>query len=219
LLKVSHIYLANVKLPKSAKAYRIGRYVQTEKSRNINKNNAEDIIEFYLENQSYFDNFDSISETDTIEEIIFIKQKYCEALESKAHYKELTVILKQIFILLTKIKSKSQKYDNYYERALFYEGIVLGRQNKYVQSNHKFKELLIIDPINETYKNWFQSNKEKNYDNMKSSLEDIVIYIIVFTTLLGSYLFGNTYRIILIVVFVLFIGTFVYTRVIRKKIS
>ena len=190
-----------------------------EKSRNINKNNAEDIIEFYLENQSYFDNFDSISETDTIEEIIFIKQKYCEALESKAHYKELTVILKQIFILLTKIKSKSQKYDNYYERALFYEGIVLGRQNKYVQSNHKFKELLIIDPINETYKNWFQSNKAKNYDNMKSSLEDIVIYIIVFTTLLGSYLFGNTYRIILIVVFVLFIGTFVYTRVIRKKIS
>jgi len=190
-----------------------------EKSRNINKNNSEDIIEFYLENQSYFDNFDSISETDTIEEIILIKQKYCEALESKAHYKELTVILKQIFILLTKIKSKSQKYDNYYERALFYEGIVLGRQNKYVQSNHKFKELLIIDPINETYKNWFQSNKEKNYDNMKSSLEDIVIYIIVFTTLLGSYLFGNTYRIILIVVFVLFIGTFVYTRVIRKKIS
>ena len=190
-----------------------------EKSRNINMNNSEDIIEFYLENQSYFDNFDSISETDTIEEIIFIKQKYCEALESKAHYKELTVILKQIFILLTKIKRKSQKYDNYYERALFYEGIVLGRQNKYVQSNHKFKELLIIDPINETYKNWFQSNKEKNYDNMKSSLEDIVIYIIVFTTLLGSYLFGNTYRIILIVVFVLFIGTFVYTRVIRKKIS
>jgi len=190
-----------------------------EKSRNINMNNSEDIIEFYLENQSYFDNFDSISETDTIEEIILIKQKYCEALESKAHYKELTVILKQIFILLTKIKRKSQKYDNYYERALFYEGIVLGRQNKYVQSNHKFKELLIIDPINETYKNWFQSNKEKNYDNMKSSLEDIVIYIIVFTTLLGSYLFGNTYRIILIVVFVLFIGTFVYTRVIRKKIS
>ena len=190
-----------------------------EKSRNINKNNSEDIIEFYLENQSYFDNFDSISETDTIEEIILIKQKYCEALETKAHYKELTVILTQIFILLTKIKSKSEKYDDYYERALFYEGIVLGRQNKYVQSNHKFKELLILDPINETYKNWYQSNKEKNYDNMKSSLEDIVIYIIVFTTLLGSYLFGKTYTTILIVGLVLLIGTFVYTRVIRKKIS
>ena len=190
-----------------------------EKSRNINMNNSEDIIEFYLENQSYIDNFDSISETDTIEEIILIKQKYCEALESKAHYKELTVILKQIFILLTKIKSNSQKYDNYYERALFYEGIVLGRQNKYVQSNHRFKELLIIDPINETYKNWFQSNKEKNYDNIKSSIEDIVIYIAVFTTLLGSYIFGKTYTTILIVGLVLLIGTFVYTRVIRKKIT
>ena len=190
-----------------------------EKSRNINKNNSEDIIAFYLENQSYFDNFDSISKTDTIEEIISIKQKYCEALETKAHYKELTVILKQIFILLTKIKSKSQKYDNYYERALFYEGIVLGRQNKYVQSNHKFKELLILDPINETYKNWYQSNKEKNYDNIKSSIEDIVIYIAVFTTLLGSYIFGKTYTTILIVGLVLLIGTFVYTRVIRKKIT
>jgi hypothetical protein len=53
-----------------------------EKSRKINKNFTENIIEFYRENQSYFDNFDSINEIETIEEIILIKQKYCEALES-----------------------------------------------------------------------------------------------------------------------------------------
>ena len=188
-----------------------------EKSRNINKNFTEDIIEFYHENQSDFDNFDNINEIETIEEIILIKQKYCEALESKAHYKELTVVLKHIFILLTKIKSKSQKHDSYYERALFYEGIVLGRQEKYSQSNHRFKELLIIDPINETYKNWYQSNKEKKFENIKSSLEGIVTFITVFITLLGSYIFGKTYTTILIIGFVLFIGTFVYTRVNRKK--
>jgi len=190
-----------------------------EKSRSINKNFTDDIIEFYRGNQSYFDNFDSISEIDTIEEIILIKQKYCEALESKAHYKELTVVLKHIFILLTKIKSKSQKHDSYYERALFYEGIVLGRQKKYSQSNHRFKELLIIDPINETYKNWNQSNKEENYDNTKSLVEDIAIFITFFTTLLGSYIFGKTYTTILVIGFVLFIGTFVYTRLIKKKIT
>ena len=188
-----------------------------EKSHNINMNFTEDIIEFYRENQSYFDNFDNINEIETIEEIILIKQKYCEALESKAHYKELNIVLKHIFILLTNLKSKSQKYDNYYERALFYKGILLARQNKYSQSNHRFKELLIIDPINETYKDWYQSNKEKNYENLKSSLEGIVILITVFTTLLGSYIFGKTYKTILIIGFVLFLGTFVYTRVIRKK--
>ena len=189
-----------------------------EKSHNVNKNFTEDIIEFYRENQSYFDNFDNINEIETIEEIILIKQKYCEALESKAHYKELTVVLKHIFILLTKIKSKSQKHDSYYERALFYEGIVLGRQEKYSQSNHRFRELLIIDPINESYKNWYQSNKEKNLDKTKSSLEDIVVFILVFTTLLGSYIFGKTYNTtIQIIGFILFVSTFVYTRVIRKK--
>ncbi len=188
-----------------------------EKSRNINKNFTEDIIEFYRENQSYFDNFDNINEIETIEEIILIKQKYCEALESKAHYKELSVVLKHIFILLSKIKNKSQKHDSYYERALFYEGIVFGRQEKYSQSNHRFRELLIIDPINETYKNWYQSNKEKNLDKAKISLEDIVVFIFVFITLLGSYIFGKIYTTILIIGVVLFVGTFVYTRVIRKK--
>ena len=190
-----------------------------EKSLSINMNYTDEIMAFYRENQSYFDNFDNINEVETIEEIILIKQKYCEALESKAHYRELIVVLKHIFILLTKIKSKSQKHDIYYERALFYEGIVLERQKKYSQSNHIFKELLIIDPLNETYKNWYQSNKEKSCDNMKGSLEDIVLYIIVLTTLLGSYIFGKTNSIIQIIGFFLFIGTFVYTRVIGKKIA
>ena len=190
-----------------------------EKSRSIDKNFSEEIIEFYRENQSYFDNLDNINEIVTIEEIILIKQKYCEALESKAHYKELTVILKQIFMLLTKIKGKSQEYDNYYERALFYEGILLGRQKKYSQSNHRFKELLIQYPGNDSYNNWYQSNKKKSYDSILSLCEDIVMILTVFTTLLGRYVFGRTNYIVLIVVLVLFIGTFLYTRVLRKKIT
>jgi hypothetical protein len=188
-----------------------------EKSRSIDKNYSEEIIEFYRENQSYFDNFDSISEIDTIEEIILIKQKYCEALESKAHYKELTVTLKHIFILLTRIKGKSQKYDNYYERALFYDGIVLGRNEKYSESNRRFKELLIIDPSNESYKNWYQSNKKKIFDNRLSLSEDIVLVTTVFATLFGRYIFGHFNFKINIFVFVLFIGTFSYTHFYKKR--
>jgi len=188
-----------------------------EKSRKIDKDYSEEIIEFYRENQSYFDNFDSISEIETIEEIILIKQKYCEALTSKDHYKEVTLILKQIFILLDKIKINSQKYDSYYERALFYEGIVLGRQHKYSESNLKFKELIIIDPKNGSYNNWYQSNRKKIFDDRLSLAEDIVMIMTVFTTLFGDYIFGHFNFQIMIFVFVLFIGTFSYTHLYRKK--
>ena len=188
-----------------------------EKSRKIDKDYSEEIIEFYRENQSYFDNFDSISEIETIEEIILIKQKYCEALTSKDHYKEVTLILKQIFILLDKIKINSQKYDSYYERALFYESIVLGRQHKYSESNLKFKELIIIDPKNESYNNWYQSNRKKIFDDRLSLAEDIVMIMTFFITLFGNYIFGHFNFQIMIFVFVLFIGTFSYTHLYRKK--
>lgn len=188
-----------------------------ENSRLIDKDYDEEMIKFYRENRVYFDNFNIITDIETIEEIILIKQKYCEALESKAHYKELTVILKQIFILLAKIKSKSQKYDYYYERALFYEGILLGRQHKYSQSNQRFKELLINYPINETYKNWYQSNKNKFIDNRLSLCENIVMMTTFFTVLFGNYIFGHLNVQIMIFVFLLFIGTFSYTHFYRKR--
>lgn len=190
-----------------------------EKSRLIDKNYDDDIIEFYTENRSYFDNFDIIIDIETIEEIILIKQKYCEAIERKAYYKELTVILREIFILLAKLKSKSVKDHQYYERALFYEGIVLGRQCKYSASNRRFKELQIIAPNNEPYESWYQSNKKKFLNNSFSRSEEIIIIITFFTTLFGNYIFGKTNYIILLIVIVLLIGTFVSTNILRKKIN
>lgn len=187
-----------------------------EKSRNINKDFREDILEFYHENQSYFDSFDNINEIETIEEIILIKQKYCEAIENKAHYKEATVVLKHIFILLTKIKNKSQKYESYFETALFYQGLVLARQERYSQSNHKFKELLIINPLNETYRSWYQSNKNKIFDRRLSLSKSIVLIATVFTTLFGNYVFVHLNFQITIFVFVLLIATYSFPYLYRK---
>lgn len=187
-----------------------------EKSRNINKDFREDILEFYHENQSYFDSFDNINEIETIEEIILIKQKYCEAIENKAHYKEATVVLKHIFILLTKIKNKSQKYESYFETALFYQGLVLTRQERYSQSNHKFKELLIINPLNETYRSWYQSNKNKIFDRRLSLSKSVVLIATVFTTLFGNYVFVHLNFQITIFVFVLLIATYSFPYLYRK---
>jgi len=188
-----------------------------EKSRLIDKEYDEELIEFYRENRLYFDNFDIITDRETIEEIILIKQKYCEAIERKGYYKELTVILSEIVILLDKNKSKSRKNHQSNEKALFYEGIVLARRNKYSASNHRFKELKIIDPKNESYENWYKSNKKKIFDNILSLWENIIMIITVFTAFFGHNIFGNTNVIILIIVFVLFVGTFFYKLVLRKK--
>ena len=190
-----------------------------EKSRVIEKNDDEGNIGFYRENRKYFDNFDILTDIETIEEIILIKQKYCEAIERKGYYKELTVIINQIFILLAKIKSKSQKNHHYYERALFYQAIALGRQNKYSASNHIFKELKIIDPGNESYKNWYQSNKKKISNQLFSFCENSIMIITVFTVFFGYDIFGPANTIILILIFVLFIGTFLSTHLLRKKMS
>jgi len=188
-----------------------------EKSREINKNYEEEMIGFYNGNRLYFDNYDVITDPETLEEIILIKQKYCEAIERRGYYKELVVILNEIFILLAKIESKSQKVHHYYERALFYQGIVLGRQNKYVASNRIFKDLKIFDPGSESYKDWYQSNKKNNLNNIFSLCENIVMIIMAFEVFFGRDIFGPTNIIIQIIVFVLFIGTFLSTHFLRKK--
>lgn len=190
-----------------------------EKSRIINKNYEEEMIAFYLENRMYFDNFDIITDPETIEEIILIKQKYCEAIERRGYYKELVEILSEIFRLLAKIKSKTQKAHHYYERALFYKGIVLGRQSKYSASNRIFKELKIIDPANMSYKDWYQSNKKKYLNEIFGLSENIIMILLAFDAFFGKDIFGPTNIIILIIVFVLFIGTFSSTHFLRKKMN
>ena len=190
-----------------------------EKSREINKNYEEEMIVFYSENRLYFDNFDIITDPETIEEIILIKQKYCEAIERRGYYKELALILNEIFSLLAKIKSKSQQAHHYYERALFYKGIVLGRYSKYSASNRIFKDLKIIDPGNESYQKWYESNKKKNLNKIFGLSENVIMIIMAFEVFFGRDIFGPTNIIIQIIVFVLFIGIFLSTHFLRKKIN
>jgi len=190
-----------------------------EKSYDIDTNDSDEIIKFYTENRLYFDNFEIITDIETIEEIVYIKQKYTEAIERKAHYCDAIIILKHIFILLEKLKDKSLKYESDYERALFYEGVVLGRQEKYSESNERFKKLIVIDPQNERYKNWYLTNKEWIFKKKFGFLEYVLLFVMAITLLFGKKIFGKNLFYVDLPVFIIFLCWLFYTFIYRKIVE
>ncbi len=190
-----------------------------EKSYDVDLNDSDEIIKFYSENRLYFDNFDIITDIETIEEIIYIKQKYTEAIERKAHYSDARIILEHIFILLEKVKDESLNYKSDYERALFYEGVVLGRQEKYSESNERFKKLIVLDPKNERYQNWYLTNKEWLFKKRFGFWEYILLFVMAITVLFGRQIFGKNLIYVDIPVFVIFLCWFSYSFIYRKIIK
>lgn len=190
-----------------------------EKSYDIDLNDSDEIIKFYTENRLYFDNFEIITDIETIEEIVYIKQKYTEAIERIAHYSDAIIILNHIFILLEKIKDKSINYESNYEKALFYEGVVLGRQEKYSDSNERFKKLIVIDPQNERYKNWYLTNKEWIFKKKFGFLEYILSFVMAITLLFGKQIFGKNIYYVELPIFIIFLCWFFYRFIYRKIIE
>lgn len=188
-----------------------------EKSYDININNSLEIIKYYEDNKLYFDNYDKISDFESIEEIILIKQKYCEAIERKHHYIEAALVLDHIFILFEKLKGNSEKYEYYYERALFYQGVLLGRKKKYKESNDRFKRLILIDSKNENYRDWFDTNNE----HIIIKKLNVVFYPIVvffgFVFVTKDKFIGDNHLIIETLLFVILAGILLYQHYIVKK--
>lgn len=192
-----------------------------EKLNNIDLNNSAETIEFYNENRSYFDNYDEITDEEAIEDLVFIKLKYCDAIEKKNFYSEAADILEHIHILLDSIKEKSTKYNRYFESALFYEAAILGRQKKYSESNNKIAKLIIIDPENENYKEWFDSNKVNIIDKRLNITSLVIMPMIVFVIFTKSKILGKSYLIIEILLFTVLISVtlfqYYYSTIIKKR--
>ena len=189
-----------------------------EKSYDINLNDSSEIIKFYEENKLYFDHYDMINDIEGVEDTILIKQKYCEAIERKNHFTDAALVLEHIFVLLDKLNGNSEEYEYYYERALFYEGVILGRQKKYKESNKKFKRLIILDPKNENYQDWFDTNIERIINKKLDAFYYIIpaLWGFIFAT---KYKYvGKYYLTIEIFLFVILIGIYVYQRYIVNLI-
>jgi tetratricopeptide (TPR) repeat protein len=181
---------------------------------------ADVALEFYKKHQLYYENLNNAIDKMTIEEFIVVKQRYCEALEKMNRYNEALTLLKQIYKLLDRLKNKKSKYyDTFYEKALFCEGLLLGRQEKYKESNEIFKKLIFVDPENERYENWYLTNKEWLANKKISIYEYFVITLFVIIILWGNNLFADNIFIVRLLVFVLFVVLIVLKRFYRKFIK
>ena len=187
---------------------------------NFDLYDADVALEFYKEHQLYYENLNNAIDKMTIEEFIVVKQRYCDALEKMNRYNEALILLEQIYKLLDRLKNKKSKYyDTFYEKALFCEGLLLGRQEKYKESNEIFKKLIFIDPENERYENWYLTNKEWLANKKISIYEYFVITMFVITILWGKNIFADNMFIVRLVVFVLFVVLIVIKRFYRKFIK
>ena len=183
-------------------------------------NNPEDILKFYQKHVQYYENLNKAIDRMTIEEFIVVKQKYCIALETKNKYSEAIIILQKVYILLDRLKNKSSKYYNsLYEKTLFWEGIFLGRQNKYTESNEIFKKLILLDPKNERYQDWYLTNKECLIKNKIDIMEYLFSASFFITVIWGDKLFDSTIFYVKLIVIALLISIVTIKQLYRKMIK
>ncbi|MHB9141648.1 MAG: hypothetical protein ACYC25_07235 [Paludibacter sp.] len=186
----------------------------------IDMNNSDEILKFYKKHKLYYENLNKAIDKMTIEEFLLVKHKYCLALEKQSKYNEALVVLEQVYKLLDRLKNKkSQYYNIYYEKALFSEGLLLGRQEKYAESNEIFKRLIGIDSENERYQDWYLTNKEW-LAKMKISIFEYTIYAtFLITVLWGNKIFDKNLFLVRLIVFILFIFLLFIKRFYRKLIK
>jgi len=186
----------------------------------IDMNNTEDILKFYKKHMLYYENLNKAIDKMTIEEFILVKQKYCVALDNKNRYSEGITILEQVYKLLDRLKNKSSDYYNvFYEKTLFWEGILLGRQEKYSESNEIFKKLIVLDPKNEKYVDWYLTNKEWMMSKKITVLEYLFSAAFFITVVWGDKLFEENIFLVKLLVFMLLICLVTFKQLKRKLIK
>ena len=178
------------------------------------------VLKFYKKHKLYCENLNNAIDKMTIEEFIVVKQRYCEALEKMNRYNEALILLEQVYKLLDRLKNKKSKYYNtLYEITLFCEGLLLGRQEKYKESNEIFKKLIAIDPKNERYENWYLTNIGWLLRNKFNIIEYLILAAFLVTIIFGDKLFEENILLVRIIVFVLFFGFFILKQTYRKLIK
>ena len=185
----------------------------------IDMNNTDEILKFYKKHKAYYENLNKAIDKMTIEEFILVKQKYCVALEKQKQYSEVLIVLEQVYKLLERLKNKSSEhYSVFYEKTLFWEGVVLGRQGKYSESNEGFEKLIVIDPKNERYQDWYFTNKDWIFKKKIDFWEYILLFIMLITVLFGKHIFGKYLLYIDLPLFIIFVCWFIYRFIYRKII-
>lgn len=125
----------------------------------VNWNNSESVVLMYERNLVYFRNYDEKENLEAIEEIADIKLSYILALDKKKHYTKAYKCLNEVETLVLRLK-ESEYYSKINEKYMFAKGVISQRLEKIEESQSYFSQLVIIDPDNDLYKKWYDSNRE-----------------------------------------------------------
>ena|SRR6056297_1728830 len=177
-----------------------------EEIETVNWKDNNSVIKFYESNSVYFENKRDFADQDELEDIARVKINYSYALHYKGHYSKAAKILKQIDSIVNKIKSNEILYDDY----LFVSGMNARRLKDVKLSNKYFEQLLELQPDNDLYRDWYNSNNEFLFYKKSRIFGYIGLITLVGTSFLGDYIgFSDDFRIkLLILSFLVAIGGF-----------
>jgi len=185
---------------------------------NVDTNNYDAIIRFYENNLLYFDNFQLISDDDSLIEIINIKSHYINALIKKNRHTKALKALENKDLLLDKIKHYDDLYRMQSEIYKFYVGSANGYLKNYKIAINIFEELCECDPDNDMYRDWLVQMRFKQM----SKHIPYVGYVGAFVLFIAGYCYKFSYSNILLfigIIMVLIAALFPYSYKIFRKLK
>jgi len=179
-------------------------------------------IEKYEENIKFFNDLLQNGRKEDVEYVIPIKMyKYADPLNLTGNFQKSLTILYEIDNDLERIKGQSKWYKQYFEGVTFLKGVCLGRLKRYKDSNVEFKKLLLKNPSNDNYIDWYKSNKKNDIERVLNWISAIGLtyyLLVIFADFVGIEVENIILREIGIAVALLsFLTSYVWKKIIDKK--
>ena len=166
-----------------------------EEAENIDWGDENSVIDFYESQYLFFNNYKSLTETEDIIEIAYIKTRYIEHLIGKKHYKKALEIVSHLDFLIDKVKERPDDYKKLYEENMFHNGLLNSRLKNYTIALDIFKKLVEIDKDNDLYRSWLVHCKldvRYNYLRIFSYTGLAIVFGNIISDLAFNYEFNRT---------------------------
>ncbi|MCD4773774.1 MAG: hypothetical protein K8R41_10375 [Bacteroidales bacterium] len=179
-------------------------------------------IEKYEENIRFFNDLLQNGRKEDVEYVIPIKMyKYADPLNLTGNFQKSLTILYEIDNDLERIKGQSKWYKQYFEGVTFLKGVCLGRLKKYKDSNVEFKKLLLKNPGNDNYIDWYKSNKKNEIERILNRIAVVAVtyyLLVIFADFMGKEIENIILREIgLVIALLSFVTSYIWRKIIDKK--
>ncbi|MBS1546279.1 MAG: hypothetical protein JST38_04505 [Bacteroidetes bacterium] len=128
-------------------------------------------IQAYEENIEFFNELLHTGRAEELDYVLPIKLlKYADPLGQSGQYAKALRVLGEVERDLPKLRGRSKWFDQYDESLTFLIAVNLARMKRYADSNSHFQKLLSSNRSNESYENWYRSNKKALVDRYLTTI-------------------------------------------------